>query len=53
MFEKVRDLRMEQARFEHDSACYLRAAQMGWDAILKKTWVTLEPMTDPDLYLLI
>ena len=47
VFEKFRSVSMEQGRFEVDPAHYVSAPQMAWDAMLKKTDVVLDLLTDP------
>ena len=44
---------MEQGRFEVDPAHYVSAPQMAWDAMLKKTGVTLDLITESAMYLMI
>ena len=53
VFEKFRSVSMEQGRFELDSAHYVSAPQMAWDAMLKKTDLLLDLITDPAMYLMI
>ena len=51
VFEKFRAVSMEQGRFEVDPAHYVSAPQMAWDAMLKKTDVVMDLITDPAMYL--
>ena len=44
---------MEQGRFEVDPAHYVSAPQMAWDAMLKKTDVLLDLITDRAMDLMI
>ena len=44
---------MEQGRFEVDHAHYVSAHQMAGDAMLKKTDVVMDLITDPAMYLMI
>ena len=44
---------MEQGRFEVDPAHYVSAPQMAWDAMLKKTGVVMDLITDPAMYRMI
>ena len=53
MFEKFRAVSIEQGRFELDPAHYVSAPQMAWDAMLKKTGVTLDLISEPAMYLMI
>ena len=53
VFEKFRAVSMEQGRFEVDPAHYVSAPQMAWDAMLKKTDVVPDLITDPAMYLMI
>ena len=53
MFEKFRAVSMEQGRFDVDPAHYVSAPQMAWDAMLKKTGVVMDLITDPAMYRMI
>ena len=52
VFETFRSVSLEADRFGVDPAHYVSAPQMAWDAMLKKTGVTLDLITDPAMYLL-
>ena len=53
IFEHFRDVSLAQWKFEIDPAHYVSAPHMAWDAMLKKTGVTLELITDPAMYQMI
>ena len=53
VFQKFREVSLEVGRFEIDPAHYLSAPQMSWDAMLKRTAVELDLITDPAMYLMI
>ena len=53
MVEKFGAVSMEQGRVHVDPAHYVSAPQMAWDAMLKKTGVVLDLITDPAMYLMI
>ena len=53
VFETFRDVSLTQGKFEIDPAHYVSAPQMAWDAMLKKTDVTLDLIRDPSIYQMI
>ena len=53
VFESFRSVSLTPGRFEIDPAHYVSAPQMAWDAMLKKTNVSLDLITDPAMYLMI
>ena len=53
VFEIFRDVSLTHGKFEIDPAHYGTAPQMAWDAMLKKTDVTLDLITDPSMYQMI
>ena len=53
VFETFRDVSMTHGKFEIDPAHYVSAPQMAWDAMLKRTDITLDLITDPSMYQMI
>ena len=53
VFETFRSVSLTPGKFEVDPAHYVSAPQMAWDAMLKKTGMTLDLITDPAMYLMI
>ena len=50
VFETFREVSMEQDRFQVDPAHYVSAPQMAWDAMLNKTNVKLDLVSDPAMF---
>ena len=53
VFEMFRSVSMTKGKFEVDPAHYVSAPQMAWDAMLLKTGVTLDLISDPAMYMMI
>ena len=53
VFETFRAVSLDKERFAIDPIHYVSAPQMAWDAMLKKTEVKLDLLTDPAMYLMI
>ena len=51
--EKFRIVSVETGPIEVDPAHYVSAAQMAWDAMLKKTGIVLDLISDPAMYRMI
>ena len=53
VFETFRDVSLTKGKFEIDPAHYVSAPQMAWDAMLKKTGIVLDLISDPAMYRMI
>ena len=53
VFETFRDVSLTKGKSEIDSAHYMSAPQLAWDAMLKKTGVALELITYTAMYRMI
>ena len=53
VFETFRDVSLTKGKFEIDPANYMSAPQMAWDAMLKKTGIVLDLISDHAMYRMI
>ena len=53
VFEAFRDVSMTQGKYKIDTAQYVSTTQIFWDAMLKKTGVELDLISDPAMKMII